>query len=354
MGDPLVSVCIPTYNRAASLRCSVGLIQAQDYRNLDILISDNASEDETPAVCRDLAARDPRIRYVRHPKNIGLYGNHNFCIDEARGDFLCLFHDHDEHLPEAVGQYVAFLERHPEAGIVCSDWDLIDEQGAVVGARTFHVAEVTPGLDYIGQTIRAGRSSIGIPGAMVRRSALGKIRLDEAAPIGFGDFVVWFQIAERHAIGHIPQRLWSWRQQRASQSARTIESLTHDYRENLGRYCDDHLRRWPDHAALVRRWRADIERYIFWALAFELALHSRRQLGAPPKRGAQTLFEINDYDLSPEQVAHARREMRRHRRGLAQSAVWLAIELSMRLRIPWPLAWSTYYHASLRSVLRLR
>jgi hypothetical protein len=165
---------------------------------------------------------------------------------------------------------------------------------------------------------------------------------------------VWFRVAERHAVGHVPQRLWRWRQQRASQSARTIESLTFDYGENLGRYCDEHLRRWPGHAALVRRWRGDLERYVFWALAFELALHCRRQLGFSPRAGAQTLFEINDYDLSSSQVAHARRELRRARRGLVRWAVWLAIELSIRLRVRWPLAWSTYHHASLRKILGLR
>jgi glycosyltransferase involved in cell wall biosynthesis len=354
MADPLVSVCIPTRNRGASLRRSVKGLLAQDYRNLDILISDNASDDETLAVCRELAEGDPRVHVVRHGENIGLYGNHNFCIDQARGEFLCLFHDHDEHHPETISRYVTFLERHPEVGVVCSDWNLIDDSNAVIGTRTFDVAEVTPGLDYIGQTIRSGRSAIGIPGAMVRRAALGDIRFEVDGPIGFGDFVVWFRLAERHAIGHITECLWGWRQERASQSARPIESWTFDYRENLGRYCDEHLRRWPEHAALVRTWRADIERYIFWALAFELGLHCRRQLGFAPRRGMQTLFEINDYDLSPAQVAHARRELRRSGRGPAQLAVWLAVELSMRLRLPWALAWSTYHHASLRKILGLR
>jgi len=354
MGGPLVSVCIPTYNRAASLRRSVAMIQAQDYGNLDILVSDNCSDDDTPAVVAELAARDPRIRYVRHPKNLGLHGNHNFCMDEARGEFLCLFHDHDEHDPDILSRYVKFLTDHPDVGVVCSDWDLIDEQGVVIGARVSDVPDVTPGLEYIGRTMRSGRSSIGIPGAMVRRAALGDIRFDVDAPIGFGDFVVWFRLAERHAIGHLRQRLWRWRQQRASQSARTIESWIHDWDENMGRYCDEHLRRSPEHAALVRRWRADGTRYLFWALAFELGLSCRRSAGLDPRQDALTLFDINAYDLTPAQIAGARRELRRRRRGLAAWAAWLAIELSFRLRFPWALAWATYHHAAGRRLLRLR
>jgi glycosyltransferase involved in cell wall biosynthesis len=354
MAEPLVFVGIPTYNRAASLRRSVELIQAQDYRNLRILISDNASDDDTREVAEKLAAGDPRIRYVRHERSIGLYGNHNFCIDQADGEFLCLFHDHDEHAPEMIGEYVRFMERHPEVGIVCSDWDLIDENGALVGVRELDVPEVTRGLDYIERTIRSGRSSIGIPGAMTRRAALGNTRFDETAPIGFGDFVVWFAIAEQYDIGHVRRRLWRWKQQRNSQSARTIESLIRDYDANVIGYCEAHLTRWPGHDAIVRRWKAAAGNFVFWALAYELALHCRRRLGFPPRADARTLFDINDYDLGAADVARVRQELGRHRRGFAQLVAWLGIEASFRLHAPWLLAWSTYHHASLRRILGLR
>ena len=354
MADPLVTVGIPTYNRAASLRRSIRMIQDQSYRNLDILISDNASTDDTPAVCEALAAGDPRIRVVRHVSNIGLHGNHNFCMDQSRGEFLCLFHDHDEHGPDLVNRYVAFLHQHPEVGVVCSDWDLIDDEDRIVGARIAEVSEVTPGLDYIGQTIRSGRSSIGIPGAMIRRSALAASRFDPEGPTGFGDFVIWFEIAERYAIGHLRERGWRWRVQRDSMSARTIESLTHDYALYLRRYCDDHLRRWPAHAALVARWRADIDHYLFWALAFELGLECRRRLRLRPRADTPTLFDIYDYALSPEQVMRARRKLRESRRGALAFTAWVAIELSLLLRVSRPLAWSTYHHASLRKILGMR
>ena len=104
----------------------------------------------------------------------------------------------------------------------------------------------------------------------------------------------------------------------------------------------------------MRGWRAEIDRYIFWALAFELALHCRRRLGFAPKQDALTLFEINDYDLTPAQVAGARRELRRRRRGPVQMAAWAAIEGSLRLGLLGSLAWCTYHHALLRRLLHLR
>lgn len=355
MANPLVSICVPTYNRAAALKESLKSICAQDYSPLEILISDNCSDDETEQVCCQITREDPRVRYVRQPRNLGLYGNHNFCIEESRGEFLGLFHDHDERSPQIVSECVRFMTQHQDLGVVCSDWELINEAGEVIGVRDAHVKPITPGLEYISQTMRSGRSSIGVPGALIRRSVLGDIRFNEEGPIGFGDFVLWFQMAERASVGHIPKRLWRWRQQRHSQSARTIESLTHDYFLNLTGYCDAHLARWPQHADLVTRWKADIRRYLFWALAFEIGLHFRHASIMTSKRFYPlTLFEILDYRLSPEEFLRVWQQLQVYRTGSVQSAAYLVISLLMRLKFTWPLAWATYHYSSLRGLLGLR
>src|SRR3989337_600137 len=81
VADPLVSICVPTYNRAGLLRETLQAICGQDYAPLEILICDNCSDDETERLCRQVAQADPRVRYVRQPRNIGLHANHNFCIE---------------------------------------------------------------------------------------------------------------------------------------------------------------------------------------------------------------------------------------------------------------------------------
>ena len=68
---------MPTRNRAEGLARSLASTCGQDYGRLEILISDNASDDDTERVCRETAAADSRIRYIRQQQNIGLYGNHN-------------------------------------------------------------------------------------------------------------------------------------------------------------------------------------------------------------------------------------------------------------------------------------
>jgi glycosyltransferase involved in cell wall biosynthesis len=337
------------------LRESLKTICAQDYAPLEILISDDASTDETEHLCRSLAQQDPRIRYIRQPQRLGLYPNHNFCINESRGDFFCLLHDDDQHHPQLVSESVSFLLRHPEVGIVCSDWDLLNDAGQVIGVRDHDVPEVVPGLDYIGRTIRSGQSWIGCPGAIIRRSAIGAVRFREDGPIGFADFVVWFQIAERASIGHIARRLWRYRLHRQSLSRRTIESLTRDYDVNMNQYCDDYLARWPDHGKLVQRWRADIHRYLFWALAYELGLHFRRTQEVSSRASTnRSVFEITDYVLTPEEVQSVRAQLRRYRTGPTQAVVFALLEALQELRLTRPLGWVTQHAGSVRSVLSLK
>jgi glycosyltransferase involved in cell wall biosynthesis len=355
MSAPLVSVCVPTYNRADFLRASLVSIAAQTYRPLEILISDNASTDDTETICRELAARDARVRYVRHPTNIGLYENHNFCLDESRGAYVGFLHDDDLHAPTLVAENAAMLDAHPSVGLVGTDWDLIDETGRRFGGRRFAVEPLTPGLQYIDRTIATGRSSVCCPGALIRRSALGDVRFPVSGPIGFGDFLVWFEVAERADVAHVRKTLWSYRQHSRSLSRRTIESLTQDYLENLETFFKGHLRRWPAHEDRVLRWRRLAARYAYWALVYEVCLHARRTRGTPAAPGrAPTIFEHAEYRLTDDDVARARATLRRLRRGPLQHTVSFVVESMLDAGLTAPLAWATRHTERFRGMLVTR
>ncbi len=355
MSGPLVSICVPTYNRARFLRESLATILAQDYAPLEIVISDNASDDDTEEICRTVAERDPRVRYIRQSRNIGLYQNHNFLIGAARGELLGFFHDDDQYTPTIVTAYVRFLREHPEAGLVCSDWELLDDDGHLIGTRDHDVPPVMAGREDIERTIRSGRSTVGCPGALIRRAALGDVRFDEAGPIGFGDFVVWFQIAERWAIGHVRGRLWRYRLHRGSLSGRKIESIVGDYEQALGVYCDGFAGRWPAEATRAEGWRALMRRYIFWALAYELSLHFRTTWRATTlTTGQGTIFELKGYRLSDDEVESVRRRLRQYRTRADQRVVHALIEILLALGLTRPLGWITRYPLALRALLGVR
>lgn len=352
---PLVSICVPTWNRAPFLKVTLESVLAQDYPRFEVVVSDNCSADDTERVCREFAVADPRVRYVRQSRNLGLHGNHNFLIEASRGDLLCFFHDDDLYDPRIVSEYVAFLAAHPEVGIVGADWNLIDDDGLLIGSRCYDVKPVTPGLQYIERTTRTGRSFLGCPGTMIRRSALGRTRFDEEGTLGFGDFVVWFAIAETHAVGHLTGRLFSYRLHRRSASRRTIESIAQDYDATFSKYFRQHLERWPQHVRLVDRWRSHMRRYLFWALAYELALYYRVTAPGdrrPPRQ--RTIFETASYRLTPEELQRVLAKLRVYRTGAVQRAALVVIETLVRSHLTRPLAWLSRYPAWARAILGLR
>ena len=82
--EPLITIAIPTYNRAnAYLMQALESAVNQTYRNLEIIVSDNCSTDNTETVVRGFD--DPRIRYIRQNENIGANNNFNFCIKRGEG-----------------------------------------------------------------------------------------------------------------------------------------------------------------------------------------------------------------------------------------------------------------------------
>jgi len=354
MDTPLVSICVLTRNRAALLQEALRTICAQKYSPVEIIVSDNASTDETERVCRELAENDPRVRYVRHPVDLGLYGNHNAAIEASQGPLLCLFHDDDLYDPTVVGEYVEFLQEHPEVGLVCADWHLIDESGQPVGGRSFGQTRVIPGEQYIEQTLRSGRTSIALSGAMVRREALGDLRFTEGGPIGFEDFRVWCTIAERWAVGHVGRALWSYRQHGGSLSRLSILEMAQQYRTNLLRYCDERLARRPGDAPLVRRYRRAIDRYLFWALLYEVSRYFRMQDGVGGRGPARTIFDLGSYTLSVEEFQATLTAMRRYGTGIRERLVWKALSFALATRLTRPLAWATRYSPVIRAILGLR
>lgn len=111
--QPLVSVCIPTYNRAKKLERAVHALVGGSYKNIEIIISDNASSDETQNICSAFVASDSRVKYFRHAENQGPTKNFEFARDQATGKYF-LWHGDDDYLDtDYIRTCVAELEQYP-------------------------------------------------------------------------------------------------------------------------------------------------------------------------------------------------------------------------------------------------
>ena len=111
--SPLVSIGIPTYRRAEKLERAVGSVLGQTYSNLEVVISDNASDDGTEAFCRALCEREGRVRYLRSPVNLGPTANFNILFGELRGDYAMLLSDDDWLDHSYIASCLAVLDRAP-------------------------------------------------------------------------------------------------------------------------------------------------------------------------------------------------------------------------------------------------
>ena len=87
---PVVSVGIPVKNGGRTLRAALDSVYNQTYRNLEIIISDNCSSDDTPDICLDYVRRDPRARYIRQRTPLTVVENFRFLVNESSGDFFVL------------------------------------------------------------------------------------------------------------------------------------------------------------------------------------------------------------------------------------------------------------------------
>ena len=128
-GTPLVSIGISTFNRVEStFPEALDSALAQTYPRLEVVVCDNASEDGTQAYMAE--RHDPRIRYHRHPVNIGANANFNACLDLATGAYFLLLHDDDLLDPGFVARAVAAIgDRRP--GVALAGVRIIDGEGGV-------------------------------------------------------------------------------------------------------------------------------------------------------------------------------------------------------------------------------
>jgi glycosyltransferase involved in cell wall biosynthesis len=130
--SPLVTIAIPTYNRADSyLPQALKSALNQTYPNLEIIVSDNCSTDNTQAFVTGIA--DPRLRYFRHNVNIGSSPNQNFCVEQASGKYLLILHDDDLIDDDFVESCIRALSGAEDAGIIQTGTRLIDSQGKPIG-----------------------------------------------------------------------------------------------------------------------------------------------------------------------------------------------------------------------------
>ncbi len=174
---PLVSVGMPVFNGERYIRQALDSLLAQDYENFELIISDNASSDQTGEICQAYAARDKRIRYYKNEANFGATKNFIRVLDLASGQyFMWAAHD-DLWDPRFMSACVSALERNPSAILCTTSATFIDKEGKMVDKYDEDIDTV--GLDTLsrlGKVLRGVASNTSFYG-ISRTKTTRQIRL---------------------------------------------------------------------------------------------------------------------------------------------------------------------------------
>jgi glycosyltransferase involved in cell wall biosynthesis len=112
--NPLVSIGVPIFNGEHSIADTLSRLLVQSYQNIELIVSDNCSTDNTQKICESFATRDKRIKYFRQSKNEGVGRNFRFVLEQARGKYFFWNAGDDSRSADFVAVNVAFLEAHPD------------------------------------------------------------------------------------------------------------------------------------------------------------------------------------------------------------------------------------------------
>jgi glycosyltransferase involved in cell wall biosynthesis len=134
MHTPLVSIVVPTFNRAYCLIETIESALAQTYRNIEILIIDDGSTDESEKLILDKYSNDSRLRYI-YQNNSGVSAARNHGIRLARGEFIALLDSDDLWEPWKLELQVAALTQLPEVGMIWTDMSAINPDGVLLNSR---------------------------------------------------------------------------------------------------------------------------------------------------------------------------------------------------------------------------
>lgn len=220
-GRPRLTIGLPVYNGENYLAYSIEALLDQSYEDYELIISDNASTDNTAEICKHYQERDSRIRYIRHPSNIGASPNHNFLVHQASGElFKWAAHD-DLYGRELLAGCVRALDEHPDVILAHSWTALVDGSGMVTRASRYQLrtGSMSPAERFRSVLFDRGGDD---DGGIIRTAVLRSTALNGS--YYRADRTIVAELALRGRFYHVPDWLYFRRDHpaRAERAFRTV------------------------------------------------------------------------------------------------------------------------------------
>lgn len=211
---PSVSIITPTYNCGKFIEETIRSVQAQTYKDWEMIIVDDGSKDDTERIVTAIAKKDERIRYIRNPKNCGAAVTRNRALSEARGEWVAFLDSDDLWLPEKLERQVAFMKDNAYA-FTYHNYTVIDEQNQPLGIHISGLKKVTAFDMY----------SCCWPGClsvMYHRPTIGLIQIADIKKDN--DTAMWLQVVKKAPCYLLNEDLAVYRRREGSITPRSIKA----------------------------------------------------------------------------------------------------------------------------------
>ncbi len=224
ISNPLVSILIPTYNRANYLCWAIDSALAQTYRNIEIIVHDDASTDDTPQILTKYRS-NPRIRLIRTRTNHSMIGGWNYIQSKAKGEYIKFLGSDDLLEPNCVSELIRAMTRYPQASLITSRRKFIDQDGKIVKTLGFgHKDMVVDGPEHAHWILTSIRENkIGEPAAVLYRTKLVKQAGGFDPTFSqFADFEYWLRLLQFGDLVYVHKSLCSFRSHESSNTSAAV------------------------------------------------------------------------------------------------------------------------------------
>lgn len=212
MQNPAVSFVVPCYKLAHLLPECINSILSQSFRDIEVLIMDDCSPDNTGEVAHSF--NDSRVRYIRNDSNLGHLGNYNKGINLSRGTYIWLISADDRlRRPYALERYVKLMADHPEVGYVfCPGVGLVGGAETTLLQTYYYGADdiIFDGREFIATVLRKS-SGLLSPSVMVRRDCYERISMFPLDLPHQGDMYLWFIWALEYDVAYLSDAMVNYR-----------------------------------------------------------------------------------------------------------------------------------------------
>lgn len=205
--EPRVTVMMPVHNAQAYLREALDSVLAQTYPHWELVAVDDGSRDDSPAILAEYAAREPRLRVLRHAEQRGIVAARNHALEAAHpaSEFLAVLDADDVALPERLSAQLAFLEAHPDHALVGGQTLIIDEHSQPLGIRRYP-------LDYAAICrVIARYNPIAQSAVLLRRSCQRQVGSYDAAYPRCQDYDLWLRLGSRFPLANLDRPVIRYR-----------------------------------------------------------------------------------------------------------------------------------------------